>query len=144
MKILLFLCIVFLSLGRHGNEKKPPTKILNNAEKDMVEKLAGLPLPKQAEAIRKRVTLELLKSNSKGGTHFFDFLGEPKKNVEDINNIEGRYGKVECRKRGEEVTRIYLADDAPPTTLLHFYIHFLQMGQENRWCELEGRVLEEA
>ena len=47
----------------------------------------------------------------------------------DINNIEGRYGKVECRKRGEEVTRIYLADDAPPTTLLHFYIHFLQMGK---------------
>jgi len=139
MRMIIILIFLF---GCTGYGQAP--NILNHSEQGIVERLSKLTLPQQAQEIRKKVTLELLKSNAQGGPHFFDFLGTPKKSVEDVNDMEGRYGKVQCRKQGEEVTRIYLADDAPPTTLLHFYIHYLQMGQEKRWCELEGRVLESA
>ncbi|CAM6005650.1 unnamed protein product [Sphagnum balticum] len=43
---------------------------------------------------------------------------------------------------GKVTPILYLSDDAPPTTLFHEFIHFYQMEQEKKWCELDGRVLE--
>jgi hypothetical protein len=114
---------------------------LTKAERAQVLELGQLSIERQIEAISKVVPLELLKSNRKGGTHAFDKLGPAVENVEDVTDVEGLYGKSMCPKNGEPA-KILIADDAPPATLIHEYIHFLQMKHEKRWCELDGRILE--
>lgn len=132
---LIFLALVSTSVV-YGDDS-----ILSHAERDVITDLASKPLPKQAEFIRKKVNIELLKSNKKESHHFFDFLGDATKSIDDVADLEGLYGKVQCAQGG--VTPIlYISEDAPPTTLLHEFIHFYEMEQEKRWCELEGRVLE--
>jgi hypothetical protein len=115
--------------------------ILSHAEREIINDLASKPLNKQAEYIRKKVNVEVLKSNKNDHHHFFDFLGEGTKSIDEISDLEGLYGKVQCSQ--DKITPIlYISDDAPPSTLLHEFIHFYEQEQTPRWCALEGRVLE--
>jgi len=118
-------------------------KILSNDQVFEIESIAALPIEKQINYIKKIIPVDLLSTPRKGQKHYFNSLGEPKISIEMITNIEGLYGKAVCAKK-DESAKIYLAEDAPPSTLLHEYIHYLQMQKEKRWCALDGRVLEKA
>src|SRR5262249_47630013 len=143
MRALLCLGLTFfisLALKADGGG---PEQILTQEELNAVEGLSSQPLKEQAENIGKSVKIVLLKSHHKGALHNFDFLEESQLSVDDIPDLEGLYGKVACPKEGSGSMTLYLADDAPPTMLLHQFIHYLQINQEKRWCALEGRVLEQ-
>jgi hypothetical protein len=116
-------------------------KVLTDEQVTEIETIATLPIEKQIGHIKKKVPLELLSTTRKGGKHYFDSIGPAQKSIEQITNIEGLYGKAVCPK-ADDLEKIYIAEDAPPATLLHEYVHHLQMQKEKRWCSLDGRVLD--
>jgi len=146
---VLFLAVVVLILGSKQawaadavqSLTSTNLEVLTSSQVKDLTALAQKPLEEQVAVIKKDVPVELLSSARRGGRHYFDFLGPAKKSIEEISEIEGLYGKATCPKAGAPAV-LYIAEDAPQTTLIHEYAHFLQMKNEKRWCELDGRTLE--
>jgi hypothetical protein len=102
--------------------------------------LGAKPLSEQILEIKSKINLELIFSHRKVEQKYFESLGPARRSIDEITDIEGLYGKAVCPQNSEKA-KILLADDAPPTTLLHEYIHVLQIQKIPRWCELSGKVL---
>lgn len=115
---------------------------LSDDQKARIEKLGNLSIADQIAEIKKEVPIELIETGRQGGTHYFDALGPATRKLDQITDVEGLYGKAVCAKPDAPKPHLLIADDAPPTTLLHEYIHYLQMVDDKRWCELDGRILE--
>ncbi len=110
---------------------------LNSEQRELVEKISLMAIPDQIEALKKKVELKLIRSHSHPPDSIYKSIGVAEKSVDDIKDLEGLYGKVQC---GEKLTLI-IADDAPPSTLVHEFIHFLQIKNDATWCDLDGRIL---
>ncbi|MCC6277010.1 MAG: hypothetical protein IT289_03730 [Oligoflexia bacterium] len=128
---------IFLSWVFAGAVSSTPAfgQVLSNSQVKKLEALALKPVRDQVEEIQKDVPIEILKSTRPRSTQHFNFLPLSQKTVADITDLEGLYGKAPCPIEGKSV--IYVAEDAPPSTLLHEYAHYLQLTNEKRWCELE-------
>jgi hypothetical protein len=111
---------------------------------DQIKKVMELgqkTLSEQVSFIKEKFDLELIASHRKAPQKFFEMLGPAKRSLDQITDVEGLYGKAVCPKKSER-PKILIADDAPPSTLLHEYLHGLQIQARSRWCELDSRVLD--
>jgi len=139
---LVILVASCFSLKSHSEGLE--THTLTQTQIEQVLKLGQKNIDGQIEEIKKSFDLELLSTTRPNAKSYFDSLGPAKKSVEDISDIEGLYGKAVCPdpKSNDSKPLIYIAKDAPPSTLLHEYMHGLQIQNKKRWCVLSGRVLE--
>lgn len=115
--------------------------LLNKDETEWLLEVGRKSIAEQIEIIQKKMPIEILKADNKPKFPAFSALGEPKRSTDTVKDLEGLFGKVQCPGKEGKV-RIFISEDAPPSTLLHQYIHALQMARETRWCALEGRLLD--
>lgn len=132
---LWFLGVFLFTVGVKGEEPQRPT--LNFSQLQELEQLGKLSLANQIKYIRSKAKVILVGAVTKPRISHFDSLGPATQSVNDIPDMEGRFGKVTC---GDNQA-IMISEDAPGSILFHQYVHFLQIQNDPRWCDFEQRPL---
>ena len=106
--------------------KLSPQDLLTSLEKDNIKVL-------------------ILSSGRKNPSTLFHWgkVREDKGELTQISKIEGAMGKTLCkgeRPEASDSTTIILASDSPYSTLLHEYLHVLQIRKDSSWCPVSKRL----
>lgn len=104
--------------------------------------LAKLPAKERLAAIRKKgICVKILESDRKTSEHFFTWkqVEAASGKLSEVTKIKSLVGKTLCQGENPVAAKcptIVLATDAPGSTLLHEYLHYLQMTKRSSWCSL--------
>lgn len=100
----------------------------------------------QLATVRKSgVCVEILDSGRKVPKGFFVWKDaeKPTALLSKVTSKAALMGKTMCKgehRASEKCTTIFLASDAPASTLLHEYLHVKQIEKDAAWCELSKNL----
>lgn len=114
--------------------------------KTKVQILAQLsPRDLLAKLEEEKIKVLILSSGRKNPSKLFYWgqIRQDKGNLNQISAIEGAMGKTLCRgekPESQDATTIVLASDSPYSTLIHEYIHVMQIKKDASWCPVSKRL----
>lgn len=118
-------------------------------QKETLEKVKALSLLSPEDLLTKledeKIKVLILSSGRKNPSKLF-YWGQVRTDsgeLTQISKIEGAMGKTLCkdeRPEAKESTTIILASDSPYSTLIHEYLHVLQIRRDSSWCPVSKRL----
>ncbi|MEA9356216.1 hypothetical protein SHI21_08385 [Bacteriovorax sp. PP10] len=98
-----------------------------------------------AKLEEEKIKVLILSSGRKNPSKLFYWgqIREDKGHLTQISAIEGAMGKTLCQGEKPEsldATTIVLASDSPYSTLIHEYIHVMQIKKDVSWCPVSKRL----
>lgn len=118
----------------------------NDELKTKVQGLAQLsPKDLLAKIEDEKIKVLVLSSGRKNPSKLFYWgqIRQDKGELNQISAIEGAMGKTLCRgekPESQDATTIVLASDSPYSTLIHEYIHVMQIKNDISWCPVSKRL----
>ncbi len=87
----------------------------------------------------------ILNSSRPLSSPFFQWKKEriDRGNLNEVSHLESSMGKTLCKdeiKIAKSKYNIILNADAPRSTLLHEYLHVLQIIKDEKWCEISKKI----
>lgn len=98
-----------------------------------------------AKLEEEKIKVLILSSGRKNPSALFYWgkIREDKGELNQISAIEGAMGKTLCKgekPESQDATTIVLASDSPYSTLIHEYIHVMQIKNDISWCPVSKRL----
>ncbi|MBP7843261.1 MAG: hypothetical protein KA116_00460 [Proteobacteria bacterium] len=147
MKKIIVIGVFYLSILTNASDKNC-TWCLSEREDvfNDLKKLSKLSPKEQLNFIKNQKTsVIVLKSHQKvlAGTFNWGKFIKPHNELKSLSSKKALMGKTLCK--GEHMfsdwqDTIALSDVAPRSTLIHEYIHILQLRQDKEWCPLSKKL----
>lgn len=146
MKPLYILLLLLFSISA---ESKTPCQFCIAGNKNFAEQIKTLsqlpPKDLLAKIEANNIKVLILSSGRKNPSKLFYWgqVRQDKGELNQISKIEGAMGKTLCtgeRPESKEGPTIILASDSPYSTLVHEYVHSMQIKEDLSWCPVSKRL----
>lgn len=144
---MYFLVILILSTSLSVLAQECQWCVLSRPEiKEQIIAYSKLPPKELLKTIEnQKISVKILKSNrvTPNSFHWGKIKG-PQTNLNELTKHNNLMGKTLCpnehKLADENKITIFLADDAPKETLLHEYLHAIQIMRDKKWCNLSKQL----